>query len=72
MEERVRDIGRSWLGRSVAASSVLVLVACGASAATTGSPGTTSTTAGTMQATAPIVGRWMQVHTCDQLVAGLE
>jgi hypothetical protein len=27
---------------------------------------------GTTAGSAPLVGRWMQVHTCDQLVAGLE
>jgi hypothetical protein len=51
-----------------------LLAACGGSTAPSGEGAASvageATT--TTSATAPLVGRWMQVHTCDQLVAGLE
>jgi hypothetical protein len=74
---------RRWRGRSargrltVLAVAVGMLAACGSSSGAstpsssaegTSGDGATETTAGS----APLVGRWMQVHTCDQLVAGLE
>ena len=62
---------------SALAVAMGALVACGGSSvASTSSVGDTSPDAeaadATTAATAPLVGRWMQVHTCDQLVAGLE
>lgn len=70
--------GWSVRGRiTVLAVAVGMLAACGgssgastssSSAGGTSADGATGTTAGS----APLVGRWMQVHTCDQLVAGLE
>jgi hypothetical protein len=53
-----------------------VLVACAGSSGGSMSPdgGVPSDAVETEPTTAatPLVGRWMQVHTCDQLVAGLE
>lgn len=70
--------GRTTRGRlTVLVVAIGMLAACGGSsgastpspsAAAASSQGTTGTTAGS----APLVGRWMQVHTCDELVAGLE
>jgi hypothetical protein len=51
------------------------LSACGGStvAATSPPPGASATLgAAQVAGTAPLVGRWMQIHTCAQLVAGLE
>src|SRR5258706_2757257 len=62
---------------TVLAVAVGMLGACGgssgaptpsSSAGGISADGATGTTAGS----ASLVGRWMQVHTCDQLVAGLE
>jgi hypothetical protein len=74
---------RRWRGRSVPGRLTVLAVAVGMLAACGGSSGasTPSSSAGGISAdgatgttagTAPLVGRWMQVHTCDQLVAGLE
>lgn len=58
--------------------AVALLAACSGSSATSTPPsgaGTASVAGGptmTTPTTNPLVGRWMQVHTCDQLVAGLE
>jgi hypothetical protein len=66
----------------VVSMSILALAACGAPAPAAANGETTARTAdasasasvGAADATATssIVGRWMQVHTCDQLVAGLQ
>ena len=77
---------RGWMGRTVRgrvtvlALAVGVLAACGSSGASTPSAAPAASTEGTTGTAAtettaepaPLVGRWMQVHTCDQLVAGLE
>jgi hypothetical protein len=53
-----------------------VLPACGGPSGASPTPGdTTSLETAQMEATSetsPLVGLWMQVHTCGQLVAGLE
>jgi hypothetical protein len=73
-----RSRGRSVRGRfTVLAVAVGVLAACGGSSgASTPSSSAGGTSAdgatGTPTGSVPLVGRWMQVHTCDQLVAGLE
>ncbi len=58
------------------AVAIGVLAACaGSSNASTSSDGYAPSDAVETEATTaaiPLVGRWMQVHTCDQLVAGLE
>ena len=57
---------------------VIVLAACaGSSAASTDVPSRSIATDASDAAvgtspTSPIVGRWMQVHTCDQLLNGLD
>lgn len=54
-------------------AATLVSVACQAStAAPTAAPAQPTGSGPSDEASSPIVGRWMQVHTCDQLVAGLE
>ena len=56
------------------AAAIVSLTACGSSAGTPEAPGgDTSTRSTESDAAEPaIVGRWMQVHSCDQLVGGLE
>ena len=68
------------VGRIVPMALAVLLAACGdTSSAATEDRATAASVAGavttspsTSSTTNPIVGRWMQVHTCDQLVAGLE
>jgi hypothetical protein len=78
MPQTSRSRGLSVRGRlTVLAVAVGVLAACGGSSgASTPSSNTGGTSAdgatGTTAGSVPLVGRWMQVHTCDQLVAGLE
>ena len=54
--------------------SLLGLAACGPSAVATDEAGRStadSTSTSTAAPTPALIGRWMQVHTCDQLVAAL-
>jgi hypothetical protein len=63
---RRTDRARRWWVAALA-MSMLMLAACGRSSADE------PAAAGETEATAsPLVGLWMQVHTCDQVVAGLE
>lgn len=64
---------------TVLAVAVGVLAACGGSSGTStpsssasAGAGSAEEATGTTAGSVPLVGRWMQVHTCDQLVAGLE
>jgi len=58
------------------AVAVGVLAACGGTSASAPTPGESSDAApadeASIGATSRIVGMWMQVHTCEQLVSGLE
>jgi hypothetical protein len=56
--------------------ALLALAACGGTSAAETKPSDggpeVAAESSPSAATSPIVGRWMQVHTCDQLVSGLE
>lgn len=60
------------------AAGVIVLAACGGSSAASTDPSsgpvvsTVSDAPTETTSASPLVGRWMQVHACDQLVRGLE
>jgi hypothetical protein len=66
---------RGW-SAIVVGVALLTLAACGGTSAaeTKSSDDAPEVTAESSPsaATSPIAGRWMQVHTCDQLVSGLE
>ena len=66
--------GRGTRIRLTALVVIGALSACSDSTVASTSPPGASTTldAAQVAGTAPLVGRWMQIHTCAQLVAGLE
>ena len=67
--------GRIARHRLTALVVIGTLSACGDSTAASTSPppgASTASDAAQVAGTAPLVGRWMQIHTCAQLVAGLE
>jgi hypothetical protein len=78
MRGRLHGTGRiaRWRLSALAVAMGVLMAYGGPSIASTSSGGDASPEAEatdvTAAATAPLVGRWMQVHTCDQLVAGLE
>ena len=67
--------GRGARSRLTALVVTGALSACSGSTAASTAPAhgaSTTSDAAQVAGTAPLVGRWMQIHTCAQLVAGLE
>ena len=75
MSHVTRSVRGPWVA---IAAAVIGLASCGGTSvaspprATTGATATAPVASIEGTSPAPIVGRWMQVHTCDQLVGALE